>query len=101
MRCKAKVKVWFKEKVSILEPNDSGVLEEIRVTRITWTKQQCTTTTRQKSAQCWRELGMCGKHAAEHNPLFYPKAKGHRTGGRHGKGFKIKSTINVIELTVK
>ena len=30
------------------------------------------------------ELQMCGVHAAQQNPLFYPKGKGQLTGGRLG-----------------
>jgi len=96
MRCQAIMKIWIKEFVFITEPNEDGFILPLRVQRITWVNQQCPVTTRQKSARCWRELGMCGRHAAEKNPLFYPKAKGHLTGGRHGLN-KITTPLNLEE----
>ena len=98
MRCQAKIKIWITEYVFITEPNDDGFIIPIRVKRITWCMQQCPVTTRQKSARCWKELGMCGRHAAETNPLFYPKAKGHRTGGRHGLDKPITNAISLMEV---
>ena len=46
---------------------------------------QCPNTTKIKSARCWSEWGLCGKHASEDYPELYPKTRGAKTGGRFGK----------------
>lgn len=94
MRCQYMIKVWFFETVLFTEPDDDGVITTFRVQRPTWCMQQCPVTTKQKHNKCWKELQMCGVHAAVTNPLFYPKAKGHLTGGRHG----LDKSINLIEV---
>lgn len=45
---------------------------------------QCPNTTKIKSARCWKEWGLCGKHASTMFPELYPKKRGHATGGRFG-----------------
>lgn len=96
MRCQAKIKKYFVREVMITEYNDSGNLETFFTETITWKKVQCQVTTRQKSGNCWKILGMCGKHAAEYNPLFYPKSKGHKTGGRLGFNKSDASAISMV-----
>lgn len=85
MRCTAQVQIWFKETVAITEFNDKMEIETINVERWTWTWQQCPTTTKIKSARCWKRWGICGFHAAAKYPELYVKAKGSATGGRNGK----------------
>lgn len=55
------------------------------VERWTWIWQQCPTTTKIKTARCWKRWGICGMHAALKYPDLYVKAKGAATGGRNGK----------------
>jgi len=86
MRCQGDVKVWIKEWVWF---------ETLRVERVTYVMQQCPTTTKSTSAQCWKVFGLCGYHAALLHPKLYPKAKGHKTGGRHGKE---RYTIPLCEI---
>ena len=64
--------------------------------RPTHVNQQCQITTRQKTAKCWKDHGLCGEHAALLFPEKYPKAKGHPTGGRHG----LNHQINLLQ-TIK
>ena len=59
---------------------------------------QCPNTTKIKSALCWREWGYCGMHAAKFFPHYYPKAKGHKTGGRIGKGNAIALSMIVADV---
>lgn len=83
MRCQAKITVWFKEFVFFTELID-GTKETFPVQRITTRVEQCPIITRQTSAKCWKELSMCGRHAAMYNPLLYPRKIFTRTGGRYG-----------------
>jgi len=56
----------------------------VRCSKILDDGTQCPNHTKMKSARCWTEWGLCGMHAAQDYPEFYPNAKGHKTGGRHG-----------------
>jgi hypothetical protein len=85
MRCTERVKVYFKETVIFTEFNDEGVIENMNVERWTYIWQQCPTTTKIKTARCWKRWGICGQHAAKRYPELYVKAKGSSTGGRMGK----------------
>ncbi len=57
---------------------------------------QCPNTTKVTSFKCWKKWGLCGKHAAEQYPEHYPKAKGHKTGGRIG----IKPNTNLLTIEI-
>jgi len=71
--------------VTITELNEKLEIETISVERWTYTWQQCPTTTKIKTARCWKRWGICGFHAAKKYPELYVKAKGSSTGGRNGK----------------
>ncbi len=98
MRCTERVKIIFKETVSITEFNDKMEIETIHVERWTWTYQQCPTTTKIKTARCWKRWGICGHHAAARHPELYVKAKGASTGGRHGKSQEITHPLIIPAL---
>lgn len=89
MRCKADIKVLVREYIT---------MDGDRIQRPTYVLLQCPTTTKSTSAQCWRDYGLCGYHAAKKHPELYPKAKGHKTGGRHGKN---NNAIPLCEIAVK
>lgn len=91
-------KIWFKELAWWIEFDEFGNLICERIERPTFVLQQCQTTTKIKSAKCWQlSPPMCGYHAAMIHPEMYPKAKGHQTGGRHGKG---NNTIPLNDIPI-
>lgn len=96
MRCTEKVKVYFKETVPITEFDDDFKLMTINVERWTYTWQQCPTTTKIKTARCWKRWGICGFHAAQRFPELYVKAKGSATGGRNGKSDDLQMIENPL-----
>lgn len=100
MRCSKRIKVYFKETVSITEFNDKMEIETIHVPRWTYIWQQCPTTTKIKSARCWKRWGICGKHAAEKYPGLYVKSKGSFTGGRNGKTSNPQLITNPLIIPV-
>ena len=77
------IQVCIQDEIFWIE-KENGKTVFLRIQRPTHVMQQCQVTTRQKAANCWREHGLCGEHAALMFPEKYPKAKGHPTGGRHG-----------------
>ena len=85
MRCKDKVKTYYTEIVPITELNKNLEIKTINIQRYTWKYQQCPTTTKIKTARCWRRWGICGFHASKRYPTLYVKSKGISTGGRNGK----------------
>lgn len=93
MRCRYMLKVWIQEEVFWIE-RENNKTTFLRIQRPTYVMQQCQITTRQKTANCWRDHGMCGEHAAFIYPHLYPKAKGHPTGGRHGLN---KTPLSIAE----
>ena len=98
MRCTEKVKIYFKETVVFTEFNDKGIIENMNVERWTYTWQQCPTTTKIKTARCWKRWGICGQHAAARYPELYVKAKGSATGGRHGKEPELENPLIIPAL---
>ena len=97
MRCTVKVKIYFKETVVFTEMEDGQIIN-MNVERWTYTWQQCPTTTKIKTARCWKRWGICGKHAAERYPELYIKAKGSATGGRNGKDPQLENPLIVPAL---
>jgi len=85
MRCTEQVKIFYKDPVTFTEFDDNGNLKTWIVERWTHTMQQCPTTTKIKSARCWKRWNICGYHAAQRFPELYPKSNGSSTGGRLGK----------------
>lgn len=61
---------------------------------------QCPNTTKVTSFKCWKKWGLCGQHAAEDYPEQYPKAKGHKTGGRIGKQ-EFNTNLLTLEIPQK
>lgn len=81
MRCIARIKIWNPEFVTwneSLQGNFPGKIYLIT---------NCKTTTKIKSARCWREWRMCGYHAAINHHNCYSKGIVSRSGGsgRYGK----------------
>lgn len=92
------VKNWYMRPVVITEFDETGNLYNIFTEKPEYSLDQCPTTTKIKTARCWKRWRICGFHAARKYPALYVKAKGSSTGGRHGKSEEIHNPLIIPAL---